>query len=104
MKILLKSHIWDYILKEFGEECESKKIQAAEQYAHYYIQNVYIDYKKKHLEPLEDHDELCMWCNYHAMIFDCCSLKTKLPCTDFDNPDRPDCQVCMQKSIWYKKL
>ena len=104
MKILLKSHIWDYILKEFGEDFETDIIKEAETYAIWYIKNMYTDYKKYHTNPLEEHNELCAWCNYHAMVFDCCSLKTKLPCTDFDNPDRPDCQICMQKSTWYKKL
>lgn len=83
----------------------------AQENLYWLIENAYSDRRKySHTYGLyngdpEDHDELCMWCNFHTTIHDAC-LDNVVPCMDerqsCSNP--LDCSDCMKNTKWYRRI
>ena len=95
----------DVYLKDWGEIIEGwdgNEPKALKDYENY-IRWAYQDYKKYHMDPKAEHDELCSWCNHLSTIRD--TLRKELECMDFDNENRPGCEECMGRvKYWFKRL
>lgn len=112
MKILLRCQVHDIIELEHMKEYDDPADWPTLGKAHYleYIFDAFRDYGKHHAgkyvpiyAEVEEHDELCMWCNLHAAILDAIKgINDYDTCHAFSSGC--GCEKCLENSIWYKKL
>jgi len=104
MKIYLQSYIFDKMELEHVMEYQPPDPIRGRLHFHEYLIDAYHDYHANHLRINEsDHDQLCSWCNLHASIIDICAeVEDDITCKVYSGDK--DCQHCLSKTTWYKKL
>jgi hypothetical protein len=102
MKLFTMKEVYVKDIGEYFEGWNGNMDKAKHDYEQYMIW-VNKDYKLYHMDPKEEHEELCSWCNYLATIRD--TMREELECMDFDDENRPGCIDCMgHVKYWFKRL
>lgn len=110
MKLILQAQVMTKIIARTAKE-EKMTLAESQEQLNWLIKNAYEDRQKyDHKYGLyngdpNDHDELCMWCNFHATIRDACMNNVVL-CLDErqSSSDYLRCEECMQHTTWYRRI
>lgn len=111
MKLFTILDVYNTQVDEFAKEAlNPPDTKYADLVFKQYIKDAYTDFNKHHRNGnptefyAEDHDELCMWCNFHSVIRDTPKDQKNLECMQFNDPNRPSCEDCLKHTIWYKRI